>query len=175
MHELWLLGFKFSLRLKLYCFNMILTVFNSLIVTQNSNYGVWVLSDLAQDQRCIALNTILRYWSIKLQSWQKHKCNRIARCELWNISLQTLFLLCLRFAWWTLPLETDKVLCTGFNEVKRVAAEHGTHHSKSSSVHGQESDIWEIYWSLALTHRTFAFSFWKILFIPMMHTLPCDE
>lgn len=51
----------------------------------------------------------------------------------------------LRFASKTLPLEIDKVLCVGFNEVKRVAAEPRTYHSKSASVHGQESDIWEIY------------------------------
>lgn len=69
-------------------------------------------------------------------------------------------MLCLSFASQTVPLEIDKVLCIGFNEVNRVAAEQGTHHSKSASVQGQESDIWEIYCSLALTHRTFAFSFW---------------
>lgn len=62
----------------------------------------------------------------------------------------------------------------GCSEVK-ISEQGGTHHSKSASVHGQESDIWELYWSLALTQRTFAFSFWKLLFIPMMHASPCHE
>lgn len=71
----------------------------------------------------------------------------------------------------TPPPEIDQML----DAVKWKYRERRTHHSKSASVHGQESDIWELYWSLALTHRTFAFSFWKILFIPMMHASPCDE
>lgn len=59
---------------------------------------------------------------------------------------------------------------------KNIRAGGGsTHHSKSASVHGQESDIWDLYWSLALTQRTFAFSFWKLLFIPMMHASPCRD
>lgn len=63
-----------------------------------------------------------------------------------------------------------------FNEEKQEQQQkEETYHSKSASVHRQESDIWEINWSPALTHWTFALSFWKNLFIPMMHTSPCDK
>lgn len=75
----------------------------------------------------------------KLFGWFRDNRNNIQHGTLQTFLMLRVSLL------QTPPQGTDKMLCFGFNEVKRVVAEQGTHHSKSASVHGQDSDIWELY------------------------------